>query len=397
MSYYHFGDILTDRLSLVVTNRLPLTGLSVLRTVTDRLPLMGLYVPRTVVGTLRLMGSLVPRISLADCLSWVFSAPDSRWWTATCGSLGLLGRSLIDRLQQIVIDQLPLMSKLKIPTHLQNVQKWVGGISGDQIVLELNNKVSDGKNSEITFDNFPYYLSQRIRLLLTSAEYVYLKQEFSKHMINLFPAGRSILLSGPAELYQQMLAQALAHYFESKLLSLESIAIENSSNPPKCLFCGTRRTFAYRGTELVDIGFCEGGAKELKVGASAVRRHFGKRVELSVDPHITNQTSTDIHNYLASKTSGYRAKTIGQVLVRSVVEAVKAQGLMVKVAKVLNRNRFHLMSPLNTCGVSHIDCSYGSRGQLCDSEDEGHVEKDDDSSIGQPRSNLSRTRDSSDT
>lgn len=46
----------------------------------------------------------------------------------------------------------------------QAVQKWVGGscesdeISGDQIVLELNNRVIDGKNSEVTFDKFPYYL-----------------------------------------------------------------------------------------------------------------------------------------------------------------------------------------------------------------------------------------------
>lgn len=46
----------------------------------------------------------------------------------------------------------------------QAVQKWVVGscesdeISGEQIVLELNNRVIDGKNSKVTFDDFPYYL-----------------------------------------------------------------------------------------------------------------------------------------------------------------------------------------------------------------------------------------------
>ncbi|XP_027936508.1 26S proteasome regulatory subunit 6A homolog isoform X1 [Vigna unguiculata] len=111
----------------------------------------------------------------------------------------------------------------------QAVQKWVRGscesdeISGEQIVLELNNKVIDGKNSKTTFKDFPYYLSERDQFLLTSAGYVYLKQNFSKHMRNLCPASRAMLLSGPAELYQQKLAQALAHHFESKLLLLDII------------------------------------------------------------------------------------------------------------------------------------------------------------------------------
>ncbi|MFS7941938.1 putative AAA+ ATPase domain, ATPase, AAA-type, core, AAA ATPase, AAA+ lid domain-containing protein [Helianthus anomalus] len=60
------------------------------------------------------------------------------------------------------------------------------------------------------------------RVLLTSAAFVYLKNiDFSKHTRNLSPASRTILLSGPAELYQQMLVKALAHYFEAKLLLLD--------------------------------------------------------------------------------------------------------------------------------------------------------------------------------
>ncbi|RVW43119.1 putative AAA domain-containing protein C24B10.10c [Vitis vinifera] len=75
--------------------------------------------------------------------------------------------------------------------------------------------------------------SEQTRVLLTSAAYVHLKQaEFSKYTRNLSPASRAILLSGPAgATYQQMLAKALAHYFEAKLLLLDvtdfSLKIQN--------------------------------------------------------------------------------------------------------------------------------------------------------------------------
>ncbi|KAL5719765.1 hypothetical protein ACHQM5_012506 [Ranunculus cassubicifolius] len=70
--------------------------------------------------------------------------------------------------------------------------------------------------------NFIGQTSEQTRVLLTSAAYVHLKPaDFSKYTRNLSPASRSILLSGPAELYQQMLAKALAHYFEAKLLLLD--------------------------------------------------------------------------------------------------------------------------------------------------------------------------------
>ncbi|KAL0318061.1 UNVERIFIED_CONTAM: Spastin [Sesamum angustifolium] len=96
------------------------------------------------------------------------------------------------------------------------------GISVDEIELELLRLVSDGKESKVTFEDFPYYLSERTRVLLTNAAYVHLKHfDVSKHTRNLSPASRAILLSGPAELYQQMLAKALAHYFEAKLLLLD--------------------------------------------------------------------------------------------------------------------------------------------------------------------------------
>ncbi|KAL6509280.1 hypothetical protein OROGR_022590 [Orobanche gracilis] len=110
------------------------------------------------------------------------------------------------------------------------IGQWTGGassavadgISSEQLELEILRLVVDGKDSKVTFEDFSYYLSERTRVLLTSAAYVHLKQlDVSKHTRNLSPASRSILLSGPTELYQQMLAKALAHHFEAKLLLLD--------------------------------------------------------------------------------------------------------------------------------------------------------------------------------
>ncbi|KAI3693655.1 hypothetical protein L1987_76603 [Smallanthus sonchifolius] len=111
----------------------------------------------------------------------------------------------------------------------KTVSRWTGGDDSSGIGLtpqtmerEMLSMIVDGKDSKITFDEFPYYLSEQTRVLLTSAAFVYLKNiDFSKHTRNLSPASRTILLSGPAELYQQMLAKALAHYFEAKLLLLD--------------------------------------------------------------------------------------------------------------------------------------------------------------------------------
>ncbi|CAO2819141.1 unnamed protein product [Amaranthus hypochondriacus] len=110
----------------------------------------------------------------------------------------------------------------------QTVGKWTGSsssmntITGEKMEQELLRMVIDGRDTKVTFDEFPYYLSEQTRVLLTSAACFYLRKgDFSKHTRNLSPASRAILLSGPTELYQQMLAKALAHFFEAKLLLLD--------------------------------------------------------------------------------------------------------------------------------------------------------------------------------
>ncbi|KAI4340902.1 hypothetical protein MLD38_025696 [Melastoma candidum] len=117
----------------------------------------------------------------------------------------------------------------------QTVSRWLVGVgtdcssdeaTGDQIERELSRLVVHGKDITLNFDEFPYYLSDQTRALLTSAAYVHLKHpEISRHTRDLSPASRTILLLGPSELYQQMLAKALAQLFESKLLLLDMNAL----------------------------------------------------------------------------------------------------------------------------------------------------------------------------
>ncbi|GAU29462.1 hypothetical protein TSUD_227270 [Trifolium subterraneum] len=131
-------------------------------------------------------------------------------------------------------------------------------ITPEKIEHEMLRLIVDGRESNVTFDNFPYYLSEQTRVLLTSAAYVHLKHaEVSKYTRNLAPASRTILLSGPAELYQQVLAKALAHYFEAKLLLFDvtdfSLKIQSrygSSNIENSLKRSTSETTLARLSDL---------------------------------------------------------------------------------------------------------------------------------------------------
>ncbi|KAI3784042.1 hypothetical protein L1987_43134 [Smallanthus sonchifolius] len=123
------------------------------------------------------------------------------------------------------------------------VNKWSSGgvddvVTAAQIEHELFRLIVDGKDEKDTLKEFPYYLSERTRWLLTSAAYVHLKHlDVSKYTRNLSPASRAILLSGPAEFYHQKLAKALSHDFEAKLLMLDivnfSIKMQNKYGPKK--------------------------------------------------------------------------------------------------------------------------------------------------------------------
>ncbi|KAL6518001.1 hypothetical protein OROMI_033702 [Orobanche minor] len=85
--------------------------------------------------------------------------------------------------------------------------------------------ILDGRHLEVSFDNFPYYLSESTKNVLVAASYIQLKHKeqvkFTSELPTLNPR---ILLSGPAgsDIYQEMLVKAVAHYFGAKLLIFDS-------------------------------------------------------------------------------------------------------------------------------------------------------------------------------
>ncbi|KAK4370787.1 hypothetical protein RND71_010262 [Anisodus tanguticus] len=92
---------------------------------------------------------------------------------------------------------------------------------------EIHAAIIDGQDIEVSFNDFPYYLSENTKNVLIAASYIHLKHREQVKYTSELPAVNSrILLSGPAgsEIYQEMLVKALAHYYGAKLLIFDSHA-----------------------------------------------------------------------------------------------------------------------------------------------------------------------------
>ncbi|KAK9668891.1 hypothetical protein RND81_13G094400 [Saponaria officinalis] len=90
---------------------------------------------------------------------------------------------------------------------------------------DIHANIVDGNTVEVSFDEFPYYLSENTKSVLIAASYIHLKhREHAKYASELPTVNPRILLSGPSgsEIYQEMLAKALAKYFGAKLLIFDS-------------------------------------------------------------------------------------------------------------------------------------------------------------------------------
>ncbi|KAF2297882.1 hypothetical protein GH714_004705 [Hevea brasiliensis] len=109
-----------------------------------------------------------------------------------------------------------MMKRSEVGHHATKMTKLVNEPIRMELRLDKTCQVANHAKTSLGF------WSKQTRALLTNAAYVHLKHaDVSKYTRNLAPASRAILLSGPAELYQQMLAKALSHYFETKLLLLD--------------------------------------------------------------------------------------------------------------------------------------------------------------------------------
>ncbi|XP_057813137.2 uncharacterized protein LOC131027164 [Cryptomeria japonica] len=98
---------------------------------------------------------------------------------------------------------------------------------------QLRKGIVDGRETCVSFDDFPYYLSKKTKSLLIASTFTHLKRnefvQFTKKLPNVSP---KILMSGPqgSEIYQETLVKALANHFDAKLLHFDSSSILTASS-----------------------------------------------------------------------------------------------------------------------------------------------------------------------
>ncbi|CAN4098235.1 unnamed protein product [Withania somnifera] len=149
----------------------------------------------------------------------------------------------------------------------------------------LQEGVLDSKNIEVSFENFPYYLSEITKNVLISSTYLHLKcQKFTKYASDLPTLCPRILLSGPAgsEIYQETLAKALAKYFGVRLLIIDSLLLPG-------------------GSIAKDIDSVKESSKSEKASVFAKRAaqvaalHLNKKPASSVEADITGGSTISSH------------------------------------------------------------------------------------------------------
>ncbi|XP_062143427.1 uncharacterized protein LOC133851135 [Alnus glutinosa] len=98
----------------------------------------------------------------------------------------------------------------------------------------LQQGILNPDNIEVSFESFPYYLSDTTKDVLIASTYVHLKcDKFVKYASDLPTVSPRILLSGPSgsEIYQETLAKALAKHFGARMLIVDSLLLPGGPTP----------------------------------------------------------------------------------------------------------------------------------------------------------------------
>ncbi|KAI3943313.1 hypothetical protein MKW92_008680 [Papaver armeniacum] len=98
----------------------------------------------------------------------------------------------------------------------------------------LQQGILSASDIEVSFDNFPYYLSETTKNVLVASTFINLKcNEFTKYTSDLPTISPRILLSGPpgSDIYQETLAKALAKHFGARLLVVDSLLLPGGQSP----------------------------------------------------------------------------------------------------------------------------------------------------------------------
>ncbi|CAL5208915.1 unnamed protein product [Lathyrus oleraceus] len=92
----------------------------------------------------------------------------------------------------------------------------------------LEQRILNAEDIDVSFEAFPYYLSDTTKNVLIASTYIHLKcNGFGKYASDLPSVSPRILLSGPSgsEIYQETLSKALAKHFGARLLIVDSLSL----------------------------------------------------------------------------------------------------------------------------------------------------------------------------
>ncbi|MBA0592615.1 hypothetical protein Gorai_009591, partial [Gossypium raimondii] len=164
-------------------------------------------------------------------------------------------------------------------------------------------------NIEISFENFPYFLSNTTKNVLIASTYVHLKcNKFAKYASDLPTMSPRILLSGPAgsEIYQETLAKALAKHFGARLLVVDSLLLPGGSTSKEAV--SLKETSRAERASIYAKRAVQAAVSQQKRATSSVEADITGASSLHVLPKQEVSTATS-KNYTFKK--GDRVKFVG--------------------------------------------------------------------------------------
>ncbi|XWS76554.1 hypothetical protein CRYUN_Cryun01aG0186400 [Craigia yunnanensis] len=175
----------------------------------------------------------------------------------------------------------------------------------------LKEGIIDPDNINVSFENFPYYLSDTTKNVLLASTYVHLKcNKFSKYASDLPTMSPRILLSGPAgsEIYQETLAKALAKHFGARLLIVDSLLLPGGSTSKEAVF--VKETSRAERASVYAKSAAQAAALQQKRPTSSVEADITGGSSLSSQALPKQEVSTATSkNYIFKK--GDRVKFVG--------------------------------------------------------------------------------------
>ncbi|KAK9104166.1 hypothetical protein Scep_021010 [Stephania cephalantha] len=131
---------------------------------------------------------------------------------------------------EIDASKLSEVSQEKRECETDSQSASTSGVTSKAAILkeDIRSSILDGKQMDVSFEKFSYFLSESTKNVLVAASYIHLKRgEYTKFTSELPTVSPRILLTGPAgsDIYQEMLSKALANHFGAKLLIFDGQAL----------------------------------------------------------------------------------------------------------------------------------------------------------------------------